>query len=99
MPFSVFYSVRGAKDEIPQVILEVQRMDVAEMQAQAGFRAARLLEAEDQTEALIVTEWDTRDEFHTYRQTESGKRNVEAAMHLHPQLSFFDHVAFYEANP
>jgi len=99
MPFSVFYSVRGAKDEIPQVILEVRRMDVAGMRAQPGFRDARLMVAEDHTEAVLVTEWDRREDFLAYRHTESGKRNVEAAIHLHPQLSFYDHVALDEAKP
>lgn len=96
MPFSVIYSVRGAKDEIPQVILEVQRMDVEALQAQPGFREARLMVAEDQTEAVLVTEWDDRESFLAYRHTEAGQRNVEAALHLHPQLSFYEHVAFYE---
>ena len=98
MPFSVSYSVRGAKDEIPQVILEVQRMDVEAMQ-RGRVSAARLMVAEDQTEALLVTEWDTREDFLNYRQSEAGQRKVEAALHLHPQLSFYDHVAFYEAKP
>jgi len=97
MPFSVLYSVRGAKDEIPQVILEVQRMGVEALQSQPGFRHARLMVAEDQTEALFVTDWDSREDFLTYRHTEQGRRIVEAAMHLHPHLSFYDHVAFYEA--
>ena len=97
MPFSVFYSVRGDKDQIPQVILEVRRMDVAALQAQPGFREARLMVAEDQTEAVLVTEWDNRESFLAYRHTEAGQRNVDAAMHLHPRLSFYDHVAFYEA--
>lgn len=97
MPFSVVYSVRGAKDEIPQVLLEVQRMNVEALQAQPGFREARLMVAEDETEALLITEWDDRDAFLTYRQTETGRQMVAAAMHLHPHLSFYQHVAFYEA--
>jgi len=97
MPFSVFYSVRGAKDEIPKVILEVQRMDVEVLQGQPGFRHARLMVAEDETEALLITEWDSRNDFLTYRQSEDGHRMVEAAMHLHPHLSFYEQVAFYEA--
>jgi heme-degrading monooxygenase HmoA len=96
VPFSVFYSVRGEKDQIPKVILEVQRMDVAAIQAQPGFREARLMVAEDQTEAVLVTEWDSREAFLSYRHSEAGQRNVEAAMHLHPQLSFYEHIAFYE---
>jgi heme-degrading monooxygenase HmoA len=97
MPFSVLYSVRGDKEQIPQVVLEVQRLDVEGLQGQPGFREARLLVAEDQTEALLVTEWDNREAFLTYRQTETGQRMVAAAMHLHPHLSFYDHVAFYQA--
>ena len=97
MPFSVFYSVRGGKDEIPKVVLEVQRMDVEVLQAQPGFRHARLLIAEDETEALLITEWDSRNDFLTYRQSEGGRRMVDAAMHLHPRLSFYEHVAVYDA--
>lgn len=99
MPFSVVYSVRGSKDDIPKVILEVQRMDVAALQRQPGFREAQLMVAEDQTEAVLVTEWENREAFLDYRHTEAGQRNVEAAMHLHPQLSFYEHVAFYEPKP
>jgi heme-degrading monooxygenase HmoA len=98
MPFSVFYSVRGTKDEIPDVIVEVQRLGLAALQGQPGFREARLMVAEDGTEAVFVTDWDSRDDFITYRRTALGQRIVEGVIHLHPRLSFYDHVAFYEAN-
>ena len=97
MPFSVLYSVRGAKDDIPKVVLEVQRLDIETLRGQPGFRRAWLMVAEDITESLFITEWDSREDFVAFRHTEAGQRNVEAFMHLHPRLSFYDNVAFYEA--
>lgn len=90
MAFSVTNSVRAAKDELPAIVTDVQRLGLDDLRAQPGFRSARLLVAEDQTEALMITEWDSREHFMAYRQSETGRRAVEGALQFHP------HIAFYE---
>jgi heme-degrading monooxygenase HmoA len=95
--FTVVNSVRGTPAEIPAVIVEVQRLGIDVLQRQPGFRHARLMVAEDLTEAVLYIEWDSREHFVAYRQGEAGRRLVESAMRLHPQISFFDVISSFDA--
>jgi heme-degrading monooxygenase HmoA len=99
MGFTVVNTVRGSKEDIPVVIMEVQRMGLELLRRQPGFKLARLMVAEDTTEAMLVIEWESRDHFVAYRQGEVGRRLVEQAMRLHPHISFYEVIASYDAEP
>jgi hypothetical protein len=45
----------------------------------------------------VIMEWDSRDHFIAYRQSELGRRMVEGAAHWHPQIGFFQVLAAYDA--
>ena len=42
---------------------------------------------------MLLIEWESRDHFVAYRQSEFGRRVVESAMRLHPQISFYEVIA------
>jgi heme-degrading monooxygenase HmoA len=90
MAFVVMNSVRASTDAIPAIVAEVQRLGLDLLRTQPGFRSARLLMSEDQTEAALIVEWVSRDHFVEYRQTEIGRGLVEAAVRLHPQIAFYE---------
>jgi len=90
MAFVVINSVRTSAAELPGILAEAQGLGLEILRAQAGFRSARLVAAEDQSEAALIIEWESRDHFVTYRQTPAGRKLIERAAELHP------HIAFYE---
>jgi heme-degrading monooxygenase HmoA len=90
MAFVVMNSVRASTDAIPAIVAEVQRLGLDLLRTQPGFRSARLLMSEDQTEAALIVEWVSRDHFVEYRQTELGRGLVEAVVRLHPQIAFYE---------
>ncbi len=99
MAFTVVNTVRGTKEDIPVVIMDVQRLGIESVRTQPGFRQARLMVAEDDTEAVLVMEWESRDHFVAYRQTEMGRRLVDTALRLHPHISFYEVIASFDAEP
>lgn len=99
MPFTVVNAVRGSKEDIPAVIMDVQRMGLDVYRRMPGFRLGRLLVSEDTTEAVLVLEWESREHYMAYRQSEVGRRMVESAAPLHPQISFYEVIACYDAEP
>ena len=96
MGFVVMNSVRASKEELPALVTEVQRLGLDLLRAQPGFRSARLLVSEDQTEAALIVEWSSRDHFVEYRQTEVGRGLVEGAARLHPHIAFYEVVEALE---
>lgn len=90
MPFIVMNSVQASKDAFPAIVLEVQRLDFEALRAQPGFRFARLMIGESETELIMLTEWASREAFMAYRQSDVGKRVVDASAHLHPKISFYE---------
>jgi heme-degrading monooxygenase HmoA len=94
--FVVINTVRGSKDEIPAVVMDVQRLGLDVLRSQPGFRQARLLVAEDQTEASLFIEWESRDDFVAYRQTEAGRQLVAEAARLHPHIAFYEVIAGFD---
>jgi heme-degrading monooxygenase HmoA len=94
--FTVVNSVRASKDDIPSVIVDVQRMGLDVYRSMPGFRLGRLLVSEDGTEAALVLEWESRDHYMAYRQSEIGRRLVQGAAHLHPHISFYEVIASYD---
>ena len=90
MAFVVINSVRTSAQDLPRVLAEVHSLGIDMLRAQQGFKSARLITAEDQTEAALIMEWESRDHFVAYRQTPGGQNMVQRAAELHP------HIAFYE---
>lgn len=97
MAFTVINAVRRPKEEIAGVVMGVQRLGLDELRDRPGFRSARLLVSEDEQEAMLIMEWDSRDHFIAYRQSELGHRMVEGAAQWHPQIGFFNVLAAYDA--
>ena len=96
MAFTVVNSVRGSKAEIPGVLVDVQRMGLDVYRSMPGFRLGRLLVSEDGTEAALVLEWESREHYMAYRQSEIGRSLVQGAVHLHPHISFYEVIACYD---
>ena len=96
MAFTVVNSVRASKEDIPGVIMDVQRMGLDVYRNMPGFRLGRLLVSEDGTEAALVLEWESREHYMAYRESEIGRRLVQGAVHLHPHISFYEVLASYD---
>ena len=90
MAFSVINSVHGDRDQLRTLVAELRRLSFDSMSALPGFRSARLYTAENGSEAMVIIEWESREDFLAYRQTEVGQRLVAWALEYHP------HIAFYE---
>lgn len=96
MAFIVINVVKAEKEEIPGIVLGVQRLGLEVLRDQPGFHFARLMVSEDATEAKLIIEWDTRESFVAYRQSAVGQQIVHAAAELHPQIEFYEVIAAYE---
>jgi heme-degrading monooxygenase HmoA len=93
MAFVVINSVRTSAAELPGILAEVQSLGLDVMRGQSGFKSARLVAAEDRSEAALIVEWESRDHFVAYRQTEGGRKLVGRAAEFHPQIAFYEVVA------
>ena len=93
MAFAVMNVVAATPEKLPDLLTWFASRGFEGLEAQAGFRAARFYRAEDDTEAVLITEWDSRDDFLAYRQSTSGREAVMAALPWHPRISFFEIVA------
>ena len=92
MAFVVINSVRAAKEDLPRIIADVVALGLDVVREQPGFRSARLITAEDQMEAALILEWESRDHFVAYRQSPVGQQVVTKAAELHPHIAFYDVV-------
>ena len=99
MSFCVINAVKAPKEELPAVLLAVQRLGLEALSSQPGFKQARLLVSEDSTEAMLFIEWAARDDFVAYRQSPVGRRLVESALSLHPLISFYEVIASFNPEP
>ena len=97
MAFVVINSVRASKEDLPRIIAAVIGLGLDAVREQPGFRSGRLITAEDQTEASLILEWESRDHFVAYRQSPVGKELVARAAELHPHISFYDVVVSLES--
>ena len=93
MGFCVINTVKAPKDELPAIIVTVQRLGLDALDTQPGFKQARLLTSEDQTEAMLFMEWASREDFVAYRQSDVGRKLVDGARSLHPHISFYEVIA------
>jgi heme-degrading monooxygenase HmoA len=96
MAFIVINVVKTGKDELPGVLMNVQRLGLDALRAQPGFQFARLMVSEDQTEAKLIIEWETRDAFVAYRQSAIGQKMVQGAAELHPHIEFYEVIAAFD---
>jgi heme-degrading monooxygenase HmoA len=88
--FVVINSVRTSAEDLPRILAEVPALAIDMLRSHQGFKSARLITAEDQTEAVWVIEWESRDHFIAYRQSPAGQKMVERTAALHPQISFYN---------
>jgi len=93
MAFIVINVVKATKEALPGMVTDVQRLGLDALGGQPGFHFARLLVSEDQTEARLIIEWEDREAFVAFRQTESGRRMVQGAAELHPHIEFYEVIA------
>jgi heme-degrading monooxygenase HmoA len=99
MPFAVMNTVRGTPEEVGLIVAQVQLLELDDLYRRDGYRQSRLLLAEDGTEAIMIMEWESREQFLAYRQSEVGQRVVEAVVEWHPKISFYDVIVATEAPP
>ena len=97
MAFVVINSVRTSAADLPRILAEVHAMGIDVLRSQQGFKSARLITAEDETEAALIIEWESRDDFVAYRQTPAGRNLIERAAELHPHIAFYDVVVGLDA--
>jgi heme-degrading monooxygenase HmoA len=97
MAFTVINAVRRPKEEIASIVMGIQQLGLDELRDHPGFRSSRLIVSEDEQEAMLILEWDSRDHFIAYRQSELGQRMVQGASQWHPQIGFFNVLAGYDA--
>ena len=98
MAFSSMVVVHGDKDLTMSVVVDVQTMlDFQAMTSLHGFRHARLCLSDDRQEVVLLTEWDSRDDYQAWRQSAEVTRVIEHAMRWHPKITFLDVVAGSDA--
>jgi heme-degrading monooxygenase HmoA len=66
MAFVVINSVKAAKEDLPRIIADIFALGLDAVRELPGFRSARLITAEDQTEVALIMEWESRDQFVAY---------------------------------
>lgn len=93
MAFAVMNVVSTTPEKFPDLLTWFASTGFEKLEGRAGFRAARFYRAEEDTEAVLITEWDSRDDFLAYRQSPSGQEAVMTALPWHPRISFFEIVA------
>jgi heme-degrading monooxygenase HmoA len=93
MAFVVINTVRASQADLPGIIAGVQRDDLSGLSAQPGFRSARFIAAEDDSEVALIVEWDSRDHFVAYRQTDEGRRATAGAVAMHPRIAFYEVIS------
>ena len=93
MAFVVINVVKSTKEALPGILSDAHRLGLDALSGQPGFHFARLLVSEDQTEAKLIVEWENREAFIAYRQSETGRHAVQAAAALHPRIEFYEVVA------
>jgi heme-degrading monooxygenase HmoA len=97
MSFIVVNSVKASKEDLPAVVMDVQRLGLDVLRTQPGFKSARLMAAEDREEAMLIIEWVSREHFVAYRQSSIGRALVDEGAKFHPQISFYDVIAAYDS--
>jgi heme-degrading monooxygenase HmoA len=95
MAFVVINVVKSTKEALPGILVKVQRLGLEALRTQPGFHFARLLVSEDGSEAKLIIEWENRDAFVTYRQSDTGRHMVEGGAELHPHIEFYEVIAGY----
>lgn len=93
MAFAVVTVIAAKQDEIPEVLDDIARLGLDSVSTQPGFQMARVYRSEDGTEAMTITEWESRDHFIAFRQTEAGRQLATEGVRRHPKISFFEIVA------
>ena len=96
MAFIVINAVKASKEELPGILVNVQRLGLEALRSQPGFHFARLMVSEDETEAKLIIEWESREAFVAYRQGAIGRHMVEGGAHLHPHIEFYEVIAGYD---
>ena len=97
MAFVVINRVRTSAAELPGILAEVQALGIEMLRSQQGFKSARLIASEDETEAALIIEFESRDHFVAYRQTPAGRDLIARAADLHPHIAFYDVVVGLDA--
>lgn len=93
MAFAAMNTVTARPEQIPDLLADIQRLGFGDLKIQPGFRHGRVYCSEDQTEVVVVTEWNNREHFIAYRQTEAGHRLVSEGLRWHPKIAFFEIVS------
>ena len=47
-------------------------------------------------EEKLIIEWENREAFVAYRQSDTGRKMVDGAVDLHPQIEFYEVIAAYD---
>ncbi len=97
MAFSVMNVIRVTREDMPSLLAEVEHLGLDSLRSQPGFRLARVYQAEAGDEAVWLTEWDSREHFLAYRQSDAGRRMVADAIRWQPRISFYEVVASSDA--
>ena len=93
MAFAVMNTVTVTKENLPAALADAQRLGLDLYRGHAGFRRIAVFVSEDQTQLVTLAEWDSRDDFMAFRQTDLGRHTVEVALPWHPHIAFFETVA------
>ena len=99
MAFAVMNTVTVTKETLPAALADAQRLGLDLYLGHDGFRRVAVFVSEDSTQLVTLAEWDSRDHFMAFRQTELGRHTVEVALPWHPHIAFFETVASVEARP
>ncbi len=93
MPFAAMNVITASPEEIAEVLADIARLGFAQLHTQPGFRLARAYKAETGSEVVTITEWDSREHFMAYRQSDAARELLTGGRRWHPKISFFEIVS------
>lgn len=93
MAFAVMTVIGANPDEMADVLADIMGVGMDAVSRQPGFRLVRVYSAENGTEVVTLTEWDSREQFLAFRQTDAGRQLVSEGVKRHPRISFLEIVS------
>lgn len=96
MAFAVMNMVHAAPEDQPGMLAQVI-LGLDALRGQPGYRQARVYREEGGHELVLIVEWESRDHFMAFRQTDAGRRQVEQGVQWHPKVTFFEVAASDDA--
>jgi heme-degrading monooxygenase HmoA len=99
MPFAAMNVIAASPEDVAEILADIARLGFAQLHTQPGFRLARTYKAETGSEVVTITEWESREAFMAYRQSDAARELLTGGRRWHPKISFYEIVSETAALP